>query len=265
MANKHCTFLSEIRSCAASVLGGCGSHKDSVPEGAGRSFADAGLSSKVVAAVLRGEPTSDGLPAYITPATSLCNLLIFRHRQDGAFSACCSRSSPSRAPGPTLVQACAACRAATPPAHKSCTRRARVDGVSTQKDEFTVTIWAVRVGECPGDERAHVCQQCHFECVECAFHEVIERHNGLNPVGGLTIGFEGTYSEYMASRPKAKMSQRCWSCPTSEGAVRRRHHCQCSVSIGRRRGWLHPQGWRHHQWCRCQHPSNGAPCRFDAK
>ena len=89
VANKHHLFLSEIQSCSSAV--GIALTRILYPLEPAAVFADAGLSSKVVANILRGEPTSDGLPAFITPATSICNLVVFRledivnnkHRQPG--------------------------------------------------------------------------------------------------------------------------------------------------------------------------------------
>jgi hypothetical protein len=89
VANKHHLFLSEIQSCSSAV--GIALTRILYPSEPAAVFADAGLSSKVVANILRGEPTSDGLPAFITPATSICNLVVFRledivnnkHRQPG--------------------------------------------------------------------------------------------------------------------------------------------------------------------------------------
>ena len=87
--HKHHIFLSEIQSCSASV--GIALTRILYPTEPASVFADAGLSSKVVASILRGEPSNEGLPARITPATSLFNLLIFplediihnKHRQAG--------------------------------------------------------------------------------------------------------------------------------------------------------------------------------------
>jgi hypothetical protein len=75
VANKHLAFLSEVQTCSASV--GLAITRILYPDEPAAVFADASLDSKKVAAVLRGDPASSGLPSTITPGSSLFNLLLF--------------------------------------------------------------------------------------------------------------------------------------------------------------------------------------------